>query len=53
MNRKFVSPCDHVSVISSKSITGTDFTRKQLAAIDWNYQLDRMVAVGSKGGDAR
>ena len=27
--------------------------RKQLAAIDWNYHLDRKVAVGSKGGEAR
>ena len=27
--------------------------RKQLAAIDWNYHLDRKVAVGSKGGKAR
>lgn len=27
--------------------------RKQLAAIDWNYHLDRTAAVGSKGGKTR
>lgn len=27
--------------------------RKQLAAIDWNYHLNRTVAVGLKGGEAR
>ena len=42
-----------MSVISSISVKGTDFTRKQLAATDWNYHLDRTAAVGSKGGEAR